>query len=78
MARTQTERKNDWNKKVYDRVSLVVKAGDRAKLAAAAEAEGKKVNRFILEAINAAHPGLISILDDTSKQKKQAEPEDDL
>ena len=68
MARTQTERKNDWNKKVYDRVSLVVKAGDRA----------KQVNRFILEAINAAHPGLISILDDTSKQKKQAEPEADL
>lgn len=72
MARTQTERKNDWNAKVYERVVLIVKAGEREKLQAAARAEGKSVNRFILEAVNAQRPGLLSPLDDTSKQKKEA------
>ena len=72
---TKTERKNDWNTKNYDRVAVVVKAGDRAKLQAAAAAEGKSVNRIIWEAIDAARPGLLEPLDDTSKQKKQAGPE---
>lgn len=70
MARTQTERKNEWNAKNYDRVALVLKAGEREILKDAARAEGKKVNRFIIEAINTAHPGLLTLLDDTSKEKK--------
>ena len=72
MARTQTERKNEWNAKVYDRITVMVKAGEREILKAAAEKEKKTVNRFILESINAVHPGLLSLLDDTSKQKKTA------
>ena len=70
MARTQTERKNEWNAKVYDRITVMVKAGEREILKAAAEKEKKTVNRFILESINTAHPGLLSLLDDTSKMKK--------
>ena len=71
---TKTERKNEWNTKNYDRISLIVKSGDRAKLQAAAEADGISVNRLIYEAVNAQRPGLLSPLDDTSKQKKQTEP----
>ena len=41
MARTQTERKNEWNSQKYDRIAVTVKAGDREKLRAAAEAEDK-------------------------------------
>ena len=71
MARTPTERKNEWNAKVYDRVTLIVKAGEKERIQKAAADAGMKMNRFILESINAAHPGLLSILDDTSRQKKE-------
>ena len=70
-ARTKTERKNEWNSQNYERVTLMVKTGDRDKLKAAAEAEKVSVNRFIIESVNAQHPGLLSPLDDTSKQKKE-------
>ena len=76
MARTQTERKNEWNSRNYERITVMVKAGDREKLQAAAKAEGLSVNRLILESINAQRPGLLSPLDDTSKQKKEPQAED--
>lgn len=75
MARTPTERKNEWNNQKYDRVTLIVKSGEREKLKAAAAAAGKKTNRFLIESINTAHPGLLTPLDDTSREKKQTEPE---
>ena len=70
MTRSRTERKNRWNSIKYDRITLVVKAGDRARLKAAAAAEGISVNQLIIGSINAQRPGLLSPLDDTSKQKK--------
>ena len=70
---TKTETKNEWNSRNYERVVLVVKTGDRAKLRAAAEAEGISVNRLILDSVNAQRPGLLSPLDDTSRQKKEPE-----
>ena len=74
MARTQTERKNEWNSQKYDRIAVTVKAGDREKLRAAAEAEGVSANKFIIDSINAQHPGLLFPLDDTSRHKKQPDP----
>ena len=66
----KTERKNQWNRLNYERVSLMVKAGDRERLKAAAAADGISVNRLVIDSINAQRPGLLSPLDDTSKQKK--------
>jgi hypothetical protein len=65
------QRKNQWNSQRYDRITLIVKTGDRDKLKAAAKAEGHdSVNRLVIGCINEKYPGLISLLDDTSKQKK--------
>ena len=76
MPRTQTARKNEWNSQKYERVALVVKAGDRERLKAAAKEEGHgSVNKLIIDSINAQHPGLLSPLDDTSRQKKEPEAE---
>lgn len=75
MARTQTERKNEYNSRKYERVALIVKAGDRDRLKAAAEAEGQSVNKLIIDSINAQRPGLLSPLDDESKKKKEPQPE---
>ena len=75
MARTQTERKNEYNNRRYERVTLMVKAGDRDRLKAAAEAEGQSVNKLIIDSINAQRPGLLSPLDDESKKKKEPQPE---
>jgi len=75
MARTQTERKNEYNSRKYERITLMVKAGDREKLKAAAEAEGISVNKLIIDSINEQHPGLLIPLDDESKKKKAREDE---
>ena len=68
-ALKRTERKNEWNSRNYERVTLMVKAGDRERLKAAAAAENTSVNRLVIDSVNAQHPGLLSPLDDTSKQK---------
>lgn len=75
MARTQTERKNEYNNRRYERITLMVKSGDRERLKAAAEAEGQSVNKLIIDSINAQRPGLLSPLDDESRKKKETQPE---
>lgn len=75
MARTRTERKNEYNNRRYERITVMVKAGDRERLKAAAEAEGQSVNKLIIDSINAQRPGLLSPLDDDSKKKKGPQPE---
>jgi len=75
MARTQTERKNEYNSRKYERITLMVKAGERDRLKAAAAAAGISTNKLIIDSINAQHPGLLSPLDDESKKKKETEPE---
>ena len=70
MAKTPTERKNEYNNRKYERVTLVVRAGDKDRLKAAADAEGQSVNKLIIDSINAQRPGLLSPLDDESKKKK--------
>lgn len=75
MARTRTERKNEYNNRRYERITVMVKAGDRERLKAAAEAEGQSVNKLIIDSINAQRPGLLSPLDDDSKKKKDPQPE---
>lgn len=71
MAKTKTEVKNEYNNRKYERVALVVKAGDRQRLKEAAAAAGHgSVNKLIIDSVNAAHPGLLSSLDDESRKKK--------
>ena len=72
MVLKRTARKNEWNSRKYERVTLMVKAGDRGKLKAAAAAAGISVNRLVIDSINARHPGLLSPLDDTSKQQSSS------
>ena len=68
---TSSTVKNKWTRENYDRLNFVVKKGDRDKLRAAADAEGVSVGRFIIDSVNARVPGLLTPLDDTSKQKKK-------
>ena len=51
MGKTSAEVKNRYNAKVYDRVTLVVKKGEKDKIRAAAEAAGESVNVYISRAI---------------------------
>ena len=49
----QKEATARYNKKAYDRIDLVVKKGQRQALKDLAASQGKSLNRFILDAVNA-------------------------
>ena len=76
MVKTRAEVKNKWNTAKYERINFVLKAGDKARLKAVADRENVSVNRYIIDSINAREPGLLSPLDDKSRQKKQTGPEE--
>ena len=76
LAKTSDKAKNAWNSRNYDTVLLTVRKGEKDKLKAAALAEGQSLNRFLLESVNAAHPDLLTILDNESKRKKPTEDPD--
>ena len=46
----QKEATARYNKKAYDRISVVVPKGERQKIADFAKQQGKSLNRFILDA----------------------------
>lgn len=52
-SEAQKEATARYNKKAYDRISLVVPKGQRAEIAAYAAKQGKSLNRFILDAVEA-------------------------
>lgn len=52
-SEAQKEATARYNKKAYDRISLVVPKGQRAEIAARAAEQGKSLNRFILDAVEA-------------------------
>lgn len=45
------DKQNDYNRKKYDRVSVMLPAGYRETVRAKANEQGKSLNSFILEAI---------------------------
>ena len=45
------DRQNDYNRKNYDRVSVMLPAGERDKIREIAKSQNKSLNAFILEAI---------------------------
>ena len=47
----QKEATARYNKKAYDRISVVVPKGERQKIADFAKQQGKSLNRFILDAV---------------------------
>ena len=49
----QKEATARYNKKTYDRIDLVVKKGQRQVLKDIAASQGKSLNRFILDAVEA-------------------------
>ena len=51
-SEAQKEATARYNKKAYDRISVVVPKGQREVIASAARAQGKSVNQFIREAID--------------------------
>lgn len=79
MAKAATTCKNNWNAKNYDRLQLMLKAGEGAKLKAAAAEDGISVNKLVLRIINGDRPpmpGLLTVLNDAPRRKK-AEPDTD-
>lgn len=50
-SEAQKEATARYNKKAYDRISLVVPKGQRNRIAEYAAMQGKSMNRFILDAI---------------------------
>ena len=50
-SKAQIEATNRYIKKAYDRIIVTVPKGDREKLKAAAEAEGKSLNKYITDRI---------------------------
>ena len=83
MAKTSVAVKSAWNARNYETFLLRVKKGEKAKLQAKAKEIEKtigskySVNRLILESINDKFPGMLTPLDDTSKQPKHRREESD-
>ena len=50
-GKTSTESKSRYNKKAYDRISLVVRKGKKDELKSHAEEQGESLNGFINRAI---------------------------
>lgn len=71
MGKTSYEAQNAWKARNYDRITIMVKKGEKDKLSAAASVAGVSMSRFIIDSVNAATPGLLSVLDDESKRKKE-------
>lgn len=47
----QYSRQNEYNRKNYERVSVMLPAGEREKVRAAAKGKGMSMNSYIIEAI---------------------------
>ena len=47
----QYSRQNEYNKRKYERVSLMLPAGEREKVRAAAELQNMSMNAYIIEAV---------------------------
>ena len=50
---SQKEATARYNKKTYDRINLIVKKGERQVIKDFAASQGKSLNRFILDAVEA-------------------------
>ena len=74
MAATSSAVKNAWMSENYDRVTVMLKKGEKEKLKEAAKQAGQSVSRYVIEAVN-THAGtdLLSVLDDESKKRKTEE-----
>ena len=73
MAKTSDKTKNAWNARNYDQVLLSVRKGEKERLKTTAAENGVSVSRLVIDSVNMRFPGLLSVLDDESKKKKQAE-----
>ena len=72
MSKTSSAVKNAWMADNYDRVSIMIKKGERERLKSAAANAGVSVSRYVIEAVNArAGEPLLSVLDDESKKRKE-------
>jgi uncharacterized protein (DUF1778 family) len=54
MGKASTTAKNKYNAKTYERISLVVKTGEKASIESYAKEKGQSLNSFINEAIKKA------------------------
>lgn len=50
---SQKEATARYNKKAYDRINIIVKKGEREVIKAYAASQGKSLNRFVLDAVEA-------------------------
>ncbi len=73
----ETADKNRWNAQHYDHILIVVKKApdgtlsEKKRLKLLAEAAGKSVSRYVIDAVNAyAGEAVLSPLDNDSKKKK--------
>ena len=74
MAKTSARAKNDYATAAYDRVTVIVKKGEKETLQGIARDRGISVSRYIVDAINAYEAAeVLTVLDDDSKKKKPAE-----
>ena len=71
MGKTSSAIKNAWMAENYERVTVMIKKGEKERLKAAAMASGFSVSRYVIEAVNLySGEKMLSVLDDESKQKK--------
>jgi predicted HicB family RNase H-like nuclease len=52
VSKAQVKAQTKWETKVYDKVLLRLKKGEREKIISSAELQGKSLNGYITEAIN--------------------------
>ncbi len=74
MAKTSARAKNDYAAAAYDRITFIVKKGEKDIIQGVARSKNVSVSRYIVDAINAYEGAeTLTILDDESKKKKPAE-----
>lgn len=52
-SEAQKEATARYNKKAYDRINIIVRKGEREAIKAYAASQGKSLNRFVVDCINA-------------------------
>lgn len=71
MSKTSAKIKNDYANAAYDRVTFIVKKGEKQILQEQARLHDVSVSRYVVDAINAyENQPVLTLLDDESKKKK--------
>lgn len=69
-----SELKTKWRREHYDTIVVLIPKGEKEKFLAAVNETDFTISGFVVDAINVAHPGLLTPLDEPRGKKKPEQP----